>query len=132
MVATKDAHEYIHVRDFSLVQNHLKTTSDRLQQGIDNTFNAKDLHEQRIAEFENARELLSEILKDSEEVEKYLLKESFKKELAEKRARVVQKPGAKRVARPKADSGKDYVEKSQKALENLQKNIQELKQQLEI
>jgi len=131
MVDTKEAHEYIKIPAFSQVTFNLARTSDKLQGGIDSAFTARDLHQQRAEELAKARELLNEILKDAEEVEKYLMKDSFRKELAEKQAR---RTGTrtKSFAKPQEISEQNYVEKSQKALENLQQNIKELKEQLEI
>jgi uncharacterized FlaG/YvyC family protein len=132
MVDAKEAHEYIKIPAFSQITFNLARTSDKLQSGINSAFTARDLHQQRTEELAKARELLNEILKDAEEVEKYLMKDSFRKELAEKQARHTV-ARTKSFAKPqKVSEDSNYVEKSQKALENLQQNIKELKEQLEI
>jgi len=127
-------HEYVKVNEYSRVRSLLTSCASDFQKGADSAFSARDLHKDKLIEIAKAREMVSDVLKDAAELNKHLLKEALKHELDFKKTKTtvakVTAHKTKRIAAPRLDTEQDYLVGSQKALENLQKNIRDLKEHL--
>jgi hypothetical protein len=124
-MASKDAHEYVSIRDHPIILTDLQEYSDAIQQNISTAFEDSQLCAQKHEEVQRALASTHELMGEISKLKKMMpVKETGKR--AEPRPRIVTQfvPPAPRMI------SEDFVERSHKALQHLNQNIAELKQEL--
>lgn len=133
-MAAKNAYEYVRFEDHPIVTDDLSQSSEQLKHCIGGAFEAKELQAEKHAQIEEAKRLIAELLGRIHEFNKLMLREKFESTLEKGRAAlkpVVYRETKKKIIRhkPKQEE-KETLVKSEKALHNLQKNLEILKRQL--
>jgi len=131
-MVTKSAHEYVRFEDHPIVIDDLSQSSELLKHGINTAFDASELQQQKHAEIEAAMQKVSEILRDLERLNSILMKKAFEKTLEKRHPRpIIYREAKKAEARKKIKpEERDFLVRSEKALQNLQKNLEILKRQM--
>ena len=125
-MAKKEAYEYVFVKDHPTAVSDLKTSSEDVQIASNAASEVSNLEGQKNFEIEKALELSKTILEDISKIKKGMpIKQMAVKGQAAPRPRP-----APVTTKAKIEEHKEFMARSQKALQHLHKNISELKQEL--
>ncbi|MFH0869075.1 MAG: hypothetical protein V1839_02525 [archaeon] len=125
--------EYVRFDYHSDVVGDLERTSKEMQSSVSQTFEASELQMQKHEKIVEAKEKISDILEALEKLNKLLMQDEYKASIRPRYApKSVVYSEMKRAAEgrraPRED--KDVLVRSERALQNLQKNLEILKRQL--
>lgn len=126
MLFMAERFRYVHIPEHSSITSSLSQSSQDLKLEIENTKEAKNLHDEKYLHVQRAEQLLDTISADIKTLVRML---PLKGKAA---ARPTQKTKAKQVRLKQyiSEDEKAMVERSHKALRNLQANLAELKSEL--
>ena len=120
---------YVHVPEYSTVTSDLSQSSQSLADEIANTREAKDLHDEKYQNIEKAWKLIDSISADIKVLAKmFPIKGKIKHPATTKKGKA--KQAEKAMKSYASDEEKAMVERSHRALKNLQSNLSELKSEL--
>lgn len=132
-MAAKDAHEYVKVNDHPIVEDDLVQSSEQLKHAIDTSFEARQLHAEKHQKIMDAKKIIAEVLEKVSELNKMMMREKFEAHLKKSSPKAVFYREAKKrfsIKRKPQKEEKEVLVRSEKALQNLQKNLEVLKKQL--
>ena len=127
MAKSKEAHEFVLVDEHSTIVSDLNKTSADVQGSVNTSIEAAELHNQK-------QDLVVEALEIIKEIQSHV--RDFKKEVpikklpGKRRVKVRPKSRPTKVRTPTADEEHEFLQRSQKALGHLQRNITDLKTEL--
>ena len=124
-MAGKDDYEYVLVKDHPILLSDLKATSDDLQKNINAAYEASNLHAQKHEEVQKAISAAHELMGEISKIKRTLPIRELRKPSMPK-----YRPATQTAAPAPAIVDEDFLERSQKALQNLNRNIAELKLEL--
>ncbi|MEM4713942.1 MAG: hypothetical protein QXQ79_00140 [Candidatus Nanoarchaeia archaeon] len=113
--------EYVFVKEYSILLAKLKSASLDFHKAIENASNAADLHKQKMEELEHAQILFNSIRENLNQLKASFPIREFKKEEHERPKRPITSTKLPE---------QELLSKSQYALQTLQKNLLELKEEL--
>jgi len=131
-MAAKDVHEYVRLDDHPIVEDDLQQSSEQLKHSINMAFEASAIHVEKHEKIEEAKKIISELLEKIHELNKLMMREKFEDTLKKSAPKAVIYREAKKkfvVKRKDQYEDKEVLERSEKALGNLQKNLEILKKQ---
>ena len=120
---SKENFEYVNIPDYPIVVNDLRKTSGDMQDSINSTVEVAGLHNEKYELVSQAMDQIADIQLDM----KQLLKMTPIKGVPHKH------PGERRpsMEKPKTpEEEHEFLQRSRRAIENLQRNITELKSEL--
>jgi len=126
-------HSYIRLDNYDGMLANISQTSEKLGHSIEDAFNASSLNKEKHEEITNARQLVTEVLHDLALLDGFMLREKFEAMFKVRKAapaKVVTYGEQKKFVKHRTAEDKDFTERSQKALHNLQKNLEILKGQI--
>ena len=131
-MAARDAHEFVRVDDHPIIEDNLIQSSEQLKHSIDAAFEASAMHSEKHEKIVEAKRIVIELLDKIHELNKMMMREKFEDALKRSAPKAVIYREAKRkftIKREIPQENKETLERSEKALQNLHKNLEVLKKQ---
>jgi hypothetical protein len=131
MVA-KNALEYVRIDGHSAVETDLLQSSGSLKQAMDTSIKASEIQAEKHEKIAEAKRLITELLEKISELNRLMMREKFAETLRRPKSVVYRETKKKIVVRKKirTEDDREVLARSEKALGNLQKNLEVLKKQL--
>ena len=130
-MATKNAFEYVRVDDHPLVETDLVQCSENLKRSMETAVEASEIQAQKHEKIAEAKIIINELLEKISELNRLMMREKFAESLKKPKSTVYREmPKRKIVARRRIRTDdREVLERSEKALGNLQKNLEILKKE---
>ncbi|MEM2874379.1 MAG: hypothetical protein QW063_02980 [Candidatus Nanoarchaeia archaeon] len=127
-MAKKETAEYVFVKEYADIISNLNAASVDMQQGINRVFETSNLNAQKHIEVQRCIDLVKALSKELNEVKRLMPIKGFRKPISIAKARAKPKPFISTEAKP--EISEEFVARSEKALQHLERNLAELKAEL--